>query len=84
MQQQVTGYLKNEIAEKEDSCEESVLLAADIQFPVHSQRSKSDVVPVEYSDHEQKENKEDDVRSQLVDGCGFYCAWSNCGSSYHS
>lgn len=76
MQQQVTGYLKNEIAEEEDSCDESVLLAADSQFPVHRQRGKSDVVPVEYSDHEQEEDEWDDVRLQPADCRDFDCCWS--------
>ena len=82
MQQQVTGYLKNEIAEEEDSCDESVLLAADTQFPVHCQRSKSDVVPVEYSDHEQKEDKWYDPRPYFADGCYLKCAFNSSRSRH--
>jgi len=46
VQQEVAGDFKEEVAEKENPEEQSVLLATDGQLFVHRQRRKSNVVPI--------------------------------------
>jgi hypothetical protein len=67
VQQQVAGYLKNEVAEKEYSREEPELLASDSQFPVHRQSRKANVDAVEESNHHKNEDERDDPSPHFED-----------------
>jgi hypothetical protein len=67
VQQQVAGYLENEISEKENPCHESVLLASDSQFLVHRQSREPDVVSVKHGNHEENEYERDNPSPQFAD-----------------
>ena len=84
MQQQIAWYFKDEVAPEEYARQESELLARNSQISVHRQRSKSDVVAVEYRDHEQKEDKWYDARPYFADCSGFDCVWSKCWTGAHA
>jgi hypothetical protein len=51
---EIAGYLEEEIAKKENSNQQSELLAANGQFLVHRQGGKSDVDPAEIGDDVEK------------------------------
>ncbi len=55
MQHQIARNLKQEIAEKENSIQQSKLLAGDGQLLVHRQGGKPNVDPVKIRDDVQKE-----------------------------
>jgi hypothetical protein len=82
VQQKIAGDLKYEITEKEDSGDESVLLAGNRQILVHCQRSKSYVVSVEHGNNEQYENKRDDPSADLAVYRVLNQAWSNDRTSH--
>src|SRR5215469_14934006 len=67
VQQKIAGYLKNEITEKEDTGDESILLAGDPEFLVHRQRREPDVVAVEHGNYEENEDEWDNPRPYLAD-----------------
>jgi hypothetical protein len=83
VQQKIAGNFKDGVAEKEDSGDESVLLARNRQFLIHCQGGKSDVVSVKGSNDEQNEDERNDVRPQLADYCDFDCAWSKSWTGGH-
>ena len=84
MQQQVAGYLKNEIAEKENSREESELLTSDGQFPVHRQSRKANVDAVDEGNHHQNEDERDDPSPQFADRPRLNIGWSQCRTGGHA
>ena len=57
VQEQVAGNFKKEIAQKEDTGDQTELLAGDRQLLIHRQRRKPNVDPVEKTDDVQQEKK---------------------------
>src|SRR5215831_15805536 len=74
VQQKITGDLKDEIAKKENSGDESVLLARNRQFLVHRQGSERDVISVEHSNYEENEDERNDPCSHLADRASLDCS----------
>jgi hypothetical protein len=57
VQQQIAGDFKDEVAEKENPKDQSVLLAGDGQLFVHRQRRKPNVEAIEKGNDEKQEDK---------------------------
>src|SRR5207247_10269403 len=66
VQKQVAGNFKKEIAQKEDTGDQTELLAGDSQLLVHRQRRKPNVDPVEKADDVQKEKKWENQDTQYT------------------
>jgi len=67
VQQQIAGNFKDEVAEKENAKEQSVLLARDGQLFVHRQRREPNVDPVKKANYEKKEDKGKNLNSYFLD-----------------
>jgi hypothetical protein len=67
VQQQVAGNFKYEIAEKEDTEDQSELLARDGQLFVHRQRGEANIVAVDDGDDKQQKYKRKDPKPQFPD-----------------
>jgi hypothetical protein len=57
VQQQIAGDFKEEVAEKENPEDQSVLLAGDRQLPIHRERRKPDVDAIEKGNDKKQEDK---------------------------
>lgn len=77
-------YLKSEVAEEEDACDKSVLLARDSQLLVHRQCRECNVGPVDKVNYEENENKWNDPRSQFSDYPGLNIGWKECRIGSHA
>jgi len=60
--EQVAGYFKNEVAQEEDSRDQSKLLAGNSQFLVHCQSGEPNIDSINERNHEENEDERDDVR----------------------
>jgi len=67
MKQQIAGDFKNEVAEIEDSKQQSELLACNGQFFVHGKRGKADVVPIDEGNHEEQQDKGKNAKAKFLD-----------------
>ena len=67
MQQQIAGDFEEEVAEKENPKEQSVLLAGDGQLFVHRQRRKPNVDPVKKANDKKKEDKGENPNPHFLD-----------------
>src|SRR5260370_13331652 len=72
VQQEIAGNLKQEIAEKENSHQQSELLARDGQFLVHRQRGKPNVDPVEIGNDVQQKKIRDNPEPQFLNRSCLY------------
>jgi hypothetical protein len=70
VQQQVAGNFEEEISEKENPEDQSVLLAGDGQFPIHRQRGKPNVDAIEKGNDEKQEDKGKNPHPQFANGSG--------------
>src|SRR5215471_6886782 len=83
VQQQVAGYFKNEVAKKEDSREEPILLAGDSQLLVHDECREPNVDSVEDGIYQENENEGNDPRPHFAKCSLSNCGWSNCWTGCH-
>src|SRR6516162_9092734 len=68
VQQQITGDLKEEVAEKENSEDQSILLAGNSELFVHRQRCKPNVDAVEKANDVKEKNERDDPGLHFPNG----------------
>jgi hypothetical protein len=67
VQQQIAGDFEEEVAEKENPKEQSVLLAGDGQLSVHRQRRKPNVDPVKKTNDEKNEDIGENPNPHFLD-----------------
>ena len=66
MQQKIAGDFKEEVAEEENTEEQSALLAGDGQLSVHRQRRKPNVDTIEKGNNEEEEDKGKNPNPQFL------------------
>jgi len=71
MHQKIAGYLKNEIAPKKCSRQQSELLAGDRQVLVHGQSREANIDAVEEGNHHENEDEWDDPSLKLAERTRF-------------
>jgi len=72
VQQQIARDFEEEVAEKENPKEQSVLLAGDGQLFVHRQRRKPNVVAIEKGNDKKQEDKGKNPDPQFLNRSGFH------------
>jgi hypothetical protein len=71
VQQQITRDLEQEVAKKENTADQSELLAGDSQVLIHRQGGKSDVGAIEVANEVKHKDKRDDLPLYLLNRSGF-------------
>jgi hypothetical protein len=84
VQQEIARHLKDEITKKEDSGDESILLACERQLFVHRHGGEANVHTIDVIDHELDEKERDGAHPNFVRRSLLEVKRSNCRAGRHT